>query len=136
MNKAFFATEKFWNMVGAGLGALIILLGIIFLCSPADSFHTESADYASFGADYYTYQYEATTIVATNTAVTANNLRELSEKLASYTGTAFLMAGLLITAHYSKKLVMELCADAPAQEAPVEMFVSEEAVAAEEPTEE
>ena len=120
------ATEKFWNMAGAIFGVIVLLVGIIFMCTPADTYHTNSADSATFGADYYTYQYEATKIVAGNTAVTANNLRELGEKLATYAGFGFVVAGILIILNYGKKLAMELLA---VPEVPVCESAPEEPVA-------
>ena len=66
-------TKKITTLVTAGIGILVILLGIILVClSP--SFETSSgsisydpssynADYAEFGADFYTYMYSASDII-------------------------------------------------------------------------
>lgn len=89
--------------MGIIIGIAMILMGLIFAMTPPESYSTETADYASFGADYYTYQYEATKIVARNAAVTANNIRELGEELALYFGVAFMFAGALVVVNYGKK---------------------------------
>ena len=96
--------ERTWNLTGAVLGILVIILGVIFIATPARHFYTNSSVDATFGADYYTYQYEATQDAVHNTAVTANNLRELGSKLALYTGVFFMVMGALILLHYGKKL--------------------------------
>ena len=96
--------KKIWNIVGAAIGVVVIIMGIVFAATPANTYSTDSADTASFGADFYTYQYKATKIVAQNAAVTANNLREVGEKMALYAGMAFIVAGLLITLHFVKEL--------------------------------
>jgi len=99
--------KKIWNLVGAIVGVIVIIMGIAFIFTPADTFSTESVKDASFGADFYTYEYQATQAAAHNTAVTANNMRELGEKLALYAGMAFVVAGLLITLHFLKEMTSE-----------------------------
>lgn len=99
--------KKMWDLFGIGIGIAAVIAGLVFLFTPADSFSTSSTRSAAFGVDFYTEEYEATRNAANNAAVTANNLRELSEKLAQYVGTAFLISGLLITVHYGKRLVPE-----------------------------
>lgn len=114
MKKIDFTSEKFWNLVGTGLGLLVIIVGLIFMFTPAEHYYTSSTDYAAFGADFYTYQYDATRAAASNAAVTANNLRELGHKLATYAGTFFMIMGALISLNYGKKLAL-CCAAAPAE---------------------
>lgn len=99
--------KKIWNMIGAAVGVIVFIMGIIFAFTPANSYSTDTADSATFGADFYTYQYKATKIAAQNTAVTANNIREVGEKLALYAGMAFAVAGCLITIHFLKELSSE-----------------------------
>ncbi|MBR2415043.1 MAG: hypothetical protein IKB13_11130 [Clostridia bacterium] len=105
--------KKMLNIIGAVIGVIVIILGVVFIATPADSYYTDSADYASFGADFYTYQYQATRDAVTNTAVTANNIRELGEKVALYAGMAFILAGLLIVLYFAKNLLD--CCPAKAQ---------------------
>lgn len=107
-------TGKIWNILGLILGFAVVVMGIVLIFTPAHSFSASSADYASFGADFYSYQYDATRIAAGNAAVTANNIRELGGKLALYAGLAFVITGLLIVLHYAKCL-----ATAPRAAAPV-----------------
>ncbi len=106
--KGIFKKENLWHLIGVGIGIVMIIVGIVFACAPAESYSTKSADYASFGADFYTYQYEATRYAVTNTAVTANNLREIGGRLAAYFGTGFIFAGALVILNYGKKLFEEI----------------------------
>ena len=99
--------ERTWNLIGFILGIAILIVGLVFLNSPPEAYHTESAEYAAFGADYYTYQYDATKTVAENAAVTANNLREIGTAQARYAGVFFMMAGALILIHYGKNYFVE-----------------------------
>lgn len=52
--------KRTWNLIGCILGLVMLIVGLVFLNSPPEAYHTESAEYAAFGADYYTYQYDAT----------------------------------------------------------------------------
>ena len=100
--------EKTWSLIGMAVGLIVILIGLVFMATPADSYTTESTDYASFGADYYTYEYDATRAAASNAAVTANNLRELSSKLALYSGMFFVVLGVLIVLPNAKRYFCSL----------------------------
>lgn len=115
--------KKTWDLIGAILGIIILIVGIVFMASPPDHYYTDSADYASFGADFYTYQYKATRVVAGNTAVTANNLREMGIAQANYFGFLFIAVGALTVVHYGKKFftdyVVEV-AEVPQEESPAE----------------
>lgn len=104
MNKA----AKILNIVGIVLGIAMILIGIIFINNPPMSFNTISAKDASFGADFYTYQYEVTGYAVRNTAVTANNIRELGEKIALYAGTFFAMCGAFIALFFGVNLAKNM----------------------------
>lgn len=77
-----------------------------FAFTPADVYSINYADSASFGADFYTYQYEATQIAANNVATLTNGLGHVAEKLALYSGCFFVIVGLLITLHYAKLVLM------------------------------
>lgn len=102
--------NKIWDWLGlcVGIFAIAIVIGIVFLSSPPDAYRTSSTDVASFGADYYTYQYDATRIVASNAAVTANNIRELGIALSRYSGYSFIIVGILILIHYGKICFVKL----------------------------
>ena len=119
--------KKTWtlNLIGCILGIVVIIAGIYFMASPADSYSTSSVKSASFGADFYTYVYDGVATAVANTAVTANNLRELSGKLALYSGFLFLVLGVLIEIHFCKLLLQEPesekhnVSDAPSGDGPV-----------------
>ena len=98
---------KIFNIIGIVIGIVIIIFGFNFIGSPAESYSTDRAESVKFGGDFYTYQYEATRIVAGNTAVTANNIRELGEKLSEYAGMFFIFGGALVVLHYSKELTVD-----------------------------
>lgn len=97
-----FRKDKTWHKIGMFLGIITVIIGVILFFTPADAYKTHSVEEASFGGDYYTYEYEATRIAANNAAVSANNLRELSGKVAMYTGLAFVVAGLQIFIYHGK----------------------------------
>ena len=95
--------KNIWDLLGFIVGLALALAGIVFLATPAETYSTHSPDMASFGADFYTYQYDATRDAALNAAVTANNLRELGGKLAVYSGVFFMAAGALTIIHYGRR---------------------------------
>ncbi len=94
--------KRTWDLIGVLLGVVILIVGITFYATPPDSFSTSYASSAAFGADFYTYQYDATRIAADNAAVTANNIRELGKTMAHYAGFFFIAAGLLTLVHFGK----------------------------------
>ena len=114
--------EKTWSLIGMAVGLIVILIGFVFMATPADSYTTESTDYASFGADYYTYEYDATRAAA----VTANTLRELSSKLALYSGMFFVVLGVLIVLPNAKRYFCSLSGQAI--ESPAEAIPSQDAL--------
>ena len=99
--------EKTWNVLGLIVGIAIVIMGIVFISNPADSYSTNYADSVTFGADYYTYQYEVTEIVANNVASVVGTLRNMAEKNALYSGCLFIFAGILVVLHYAKKIAMD-----------------------------
>ncbi|MBQ3049381.1 MAG: hypothetical protein IJC94_05445 [Oscillospiraceae bacterium] len=126
---------KGFNVVGVLLGIAVVIWGIVFMFTPADHYSTYSSKSASFGADYYTYQYEATVDAVHNTAVTANNIRDIGRKLAVYSGSAFVVGGLLIVLHYGKCLaVCSASAEDAKKEAPAPLHTPEAAAITEENT--
>ena len=100
--------EKTWNLIGLALGIVVIIVGIVFACTPADVYCYNYADDVSFGGDFYTYQYEATKIAASNVASVVNGLGTLAGKLALYSGFFFIVFGCMITLHYGKLVVMAM----------------------------
>lgn len=98
--------ERIWNLIGCVLGAVIIVVGIVFATTPAHSYSTNGTDRAKFGADFYTYTYDGIRAAANNTAVTANNLREIGGKLALYSGFLFMAMGALVVIHFGKLLTV------------------------------
>lgn len=98
--------EKTWVVIGLLLGIVVVVVGIVFMATPAAEYGTNTPEYASFGADYYTYQYDATRDAAINIGVVADNLRAMSAKLALYAGFGFVVLGLLLCLHYGQKLAL------------------------------
>ena len=111
--------ERTWNLIGFVAGMILILVGIVYIATPAYHYYTSSTDSAAFGADFYTYEYRATQAAASNAAVAANNLRELGGKLALYNGTLFMVLGLGFALHYGKLVFVEK--EVPAAPAPAEI---------------
>lgn len=106
--------RNIWNWAGFAVGIIVLLAGIVFFLTPPDSYYADSADKVSFGADFYTYQYDATRIVTSNTAVTANNIRELGLALSRYAGFFFMAMGMLIIVHYGKHcFIMDILTPQP-----------------------
>ena len=48
---------KTWDILGILLGLSILLVGIVFMVTPPESYRANSVDDISFGADCYTEQY-------------------------------------------------------------------------------
>ena len=111
--------ERTWNLIGFVAGLILIVVGIVYIATPADHYYTSTTDSATFGADFYTYEYRATRAAADNAAVAANNLRELGGKLALYNGTLFMVLGLGFALHYGKLVFVEK--EVPAAPAPAEI---------------
>ena len=86
-NQNYAEKKKTWDIIGALLGLAILIVGVIFAIVPPESYRANSVDRISFGADYYTEQYNATRVAVDNTAVTANNLREIGQAQAHYFGS-------------------------------------------------
>lgn len=85
--------KKIASLVGIGTGILSMIFGFITFGKGVGS----TADYASFGADFYTYQYRATRYAA-------NNVRDLS-KIACFAGGALLVVlGLALICYFLIKL--------------------------------
>lgn len=107
--------EKTFNLIGIILGIAIIIAGISIMKNPAETWSTSSVDSYRFGADFYTEQYAATRAAAHNAAATARNIDSLGEKLAQYTGLAFIFSGALVCLTYGKNYVC--CSASPVEQA-------------------
>ena len=96
------------SIIGILAGIASIAAGVSFAVSPSGSRSTKDPRHAVFGADFYTYQYEATEYAAYNAGATAKTVGDMSEKLALYAGAAFILAGVLTVLHYGNRCA-ELC---------------------------
>lgn len=104
---SFFKNKVVWDIASMIIGFLMMITGLIFGLTPAESYYTSSAKDVTFGADYYTEEYNATRIAASNAAVTANNIRELGSKHATYFGYFVSMSGFLILFTNARKMFTE-----------------------------
>ncbi len=96
-------SHKLWDVLGAVLGAVAILAGLVLFTAAPEHYSTNHSDgSASFGADFYTYIYSAADAAATNTGVTANNLREMGATQAKQVGVCLMLLGALVVVHYGK----------------------------------
>lgn len=95
--------RKLWNWAGLVLGIVTIIAGLVFVFTDPDFHGTSGASSASFGADFYTYQYKATQAVAANTISTVAYLRQIEATLMRIGGMAFMVAGALIVIHFGKQ---------------------------------
>lgn len=85
--------KRFLAVLGIILGTYMIWFGIGVKDTPPSSNSTYSTDTASFGGDFYSYEYKATRNAANNAAATAYNVRELGKAVSEYAGWAFIFAG-------------------------------------------
>lgn len=98
--------KKIFNLIGIAFCVCLIVIGIVFIACPAKSYNCETPKDAIFGADFYTYEYDATSKAATNAAVAARNIRELGGMLAIYVGVFYIMSGLLLGLYCTKSLLL------------------------------
>lgn len=105
-----FREKKTWNLIGMLVGLAILICGMVFATTPPESYSTDSTDYATFGGDFYTYEYDATRVAASNAAVTAANIRELGKFLAHGFGATLIATGALTFVCYGKKFCTEATA--------------------------
>ena len=91
--------KKIASLVGIGTGILSVIFGFVTFGKSVG----DTPDYASFNADYYTYQYRATRYVA-------GNLRSLA-KIAKFAGGALLLIiGLALICFFLMQL-LNACKD-------------------------
>lgn len=94
--------KKIWNFLGMAIGLALIIAGIVLMSNPPESAGTRDTDYATFGGDFYTYEYDATRSAARNAQATAVNVLRLGEFIAKATGIAMMAAGALVMVHHGK----------------------------------
>lgn len=95
-----------WNILGVIIGISLVIVGVVFLVNTpgiSDFGFTTSVESASFGGDYYSYQYKATKAAADNISDVAEDIVVLAKNLSVYFGIASLFTGLLVTIHYGKE---------------------------------
>ena len=96
-----------FNLLGIVISVAAIVVGFIVIASPAKSYSASSVDHVAFGGDFYTEEYAATRAAVSNTAVTANNIRELGGKLALYAGLTFIFGGAFAGVSFAKQFFDE-----------------------------
>lgn len=97
------SSGNFWNWAGVLLGIVTIIAGVVFLFKDPDHYYTSTVSSASFAGDFFTYEYKATSAVATNTVAAVRTIRELEDVVLKLGGLAFMVAGALIVIHFGKK---------------------------------
>ncbi len=95
-----------FGVIGFILGIIIFIMGISTMNSKPESRSTSYTDSYSFGADFYTEEYEATKNAADNAAVTANNVRELGNTITNCFGTLLIAVGLIVCLYSLKEAVV------------------------------
>ena len=96
-------SRKTFALIGVIIGFVTIIIGIVFMATPPESFSTHSVGTARFGGDYYTEEYAATKAASDNAAIVANNIRELGKANARYAGTFFIILGLIVILFFGEK---------------------------------
>lgn len=81
------------SLIGIVAGLLVIIFGIIVMSSYSGSW---SSTTTSFGADFYTYSYQAT-------ARAGNNVRELGEMMQQAFGFILIAMGLFDCCYFGLK---------------------------------
>lgn len=130
--------KNIFCLLGMIIGLAAIIVGIVV----ASHEYSGYSDYqylsdAEFGADFYTYIYDAARYAGNNTKAIVSGVRSLHEVCATAFGWMFILGGLLTVCVFGSKLSL------PKQETPVEVFavpeeetpelVEEPAAPAEEP---
>ncbi len=113
--------------IGLLVGCLAFIFGLI-TCSVESSYFTEIQWDARFGADFYTYSYDATKTAANNLVVVADFCEAIKQAL----GVILIVAGLLIILVCIKNIVtacrkVEKQAEAPSSQTHIAPVVSNEA---------
>ncbi len=100
-------SKKLWNLIGIILGISILIFGLVLSGKEPYRYSSANTDYATFGGDFYTYEYHATCAAAQNAAATASFLEDLVDYLMLALSGGTIAAGALITVIFGKKFFTE-----------------------------
>ena len=100
-------SKKIWNLIGIILGLSILIFGLVLSGKEPYRYSSAPTDYATFGGDFYTYEYHATCAAAQNAAATASFLEDLVDFLMLALSGGTIAAGALITVIFGKKFFTE-----------------------------
>lgn len=100
-------SKKLWNLIGIILGLSILIFGLVLSGKEPYRYSSAGTDYATFGGDFYTYEYHATCAAAQNAAATASFLEDLVDFLMLALSGGTIAAGALITVIFGKKFFTE-----------------------------
>ena len=102
--------KKIFTIIGLIIGITTIILGIIFLTTAPGlgSGYIKSTSPVTFGGDFYTEIHEAASDISRNTHSAASNIHDLAQNIAYYSGSAFIIFGLLISLFFTREL---FCSD-------------------------
>lgn len=100
-------SKKLWNLIGIILGISIFIFGLVLSGKEPYRYSSARTDYATFGGDFYTYEYHATCAAAQNAAATASFLEDLVDFLMLTLSGGTIFAGALITVIFGKKFFTE-----------------------------
>lgn len=100
-------SKKSWNLIGIILGISILIFGLVLSGKEPYRYSSANTDYATFGGDFYTYEYHATCAAAQNAAATASFLEDLVDYLMLALSGGTIAAGALITVIFGKKFFTE-----------------------------
>lgn len=100
-------SKKLWNLIGIILGISILIFGLVLSGKEPYRYSSANTDYATFGGDFYTYEYHATCAAAQNAAATASFLEDLVDFLMLALSGGTIAAGALITVIFGKKFFTE-----------------------------
>lgn len=89
--------EKVFYLVGLGIGAIMIIVGFCLLVGGVDGHNVQGyIESYSFGADFYTEQYNATRLAAVNAAAIAYYVEDVINVLNKCFGWMFIFSGALV----------------------------------------
>lgn len=100
-------SKKLWNLIGIILSISILIFGLVLSGKEPYRYSSANTDYATFGGDFYTYEYHATCAAAQNAAATASFLEDLVDFLMLALSGGTIAAGALITVIFGKKFFTE-----------------------------
>ena len=95
--------KKTFRTVGMVLGIVVVVLGLYLAFSFGESYHGSSTYSYSFGADYYTEQYQATENAADNILALGEYIDSLASFGLKVTGLIIAAFGGIITCYFGCK---------------------------------